>query len=124
FFWFGVVRRQLAYGAVELWRAVSGSALIAFAVAIYPIWSYQAGHPYPYLPTFGVPCSTTLFTLGVLAFLETPYPRSIFVAPVLWCVAGSEMAIELPVPQDLSLVVAGIAGMALFICSHGVDPEF
>lgn len=118
FFWFGVVRRQLVFGVVSLPRAVLGSALIAFSLALYPVWSYAAGHPYPYLPTFGLPCPTTLFTLGVLAFLETPYPRSVFLVPVIWCMVGSQAAFLLGVPQDLSLVLAGVAGVGLMIRSH------
>ena len=121
FLWFGLIRRQLVFGAVGVWRAVTGSAFIAFSLAAYPVWSYQAGHPYPYLPTFGLPCPTTLFTIGVLAFLETPCPKSIFLVPVLWCGIGSVAALQLGVTQDLSLIPAGVAGVVLLVRSDVVQ---
>jgi hypothetical protein len=76
------------------------------------------------MPTFGLPCPTTIFTLGVLAFLATPYPRSPFVVPILWCAVGAQAAILLGVPQDFALVVAGIVGLALVATANpGRGPQ-
>lgn len=113
FFWQGVVRRQLQFKLNSGARAITGLCLIAFALAGYPMWSYYAGHRYPALPTFGLPCPTTIFTIGMLAFLVRPYPRSHFVIPVLWCLVGSQAAFMFNVPQDLGLVVAGVVGLVL-----------
>ena len=109
----GVIRRRLRFGWVGGARAVIGTVLVAFSLAVYPAWSWLAGHAYPAMPTFGLPCPTTIFTLGVLAFLEDPYPGSPFVAPVLWCIVGTQAAFLLGVTQDLALVVAGAAGLVL-----------
>ena len=84
-----------------------------FALVVYPAWSAWAGHRYPAMPTFGLPCPTTLFTIGTLAFLVAPYPRSPFVVPVLWCLVGVQAAFLLGVPQDLGLMVAAVAGIVL-----------
>ena len=51
--------------------------------------SVWLGHAYPAMPTFGAPCPTTLFTIGMLCFLVPPYPRAPLVAPILWAVVGS-----------------------------------
>ena len=53
-----------------------------FAVLIYPARTYLMGHRYPAFPTFGLPCPTTLFTIGLLVFLVKPYPRSVLMVPV------------------------------------------
>lgn len=119
FLWQGVVRRQLEFKLNAGARTPAGLGLIVFALVVYPIWSYFAGHRYPALPTFGLPCPTTIFTIGLLAFLVAPYPRSPFVVPVLWCFVGSQAAFIFDVPQDLGLVVAGVVGIVLLARSKG-----
>lgn len=118
FIWQGVVRRRLEFGMRRAARTLVGFVLVLFAVAVYPKWSIHAGHRYPALPTFGLPCPTTIFTLGMLAFLAPPYPRSPFLVPVLWCFVGAQAAFLLGVAQDLGLIVAGITGIALVAWSR------
>ena len=120
--WQGVIRRRLRFGWVGGARAASGVLLVAYALVLYPVWSWFAGHRYPDTPTFGLPCPTTIFTVGVLAFLTTPYPRSTFVVPILWCTVGAQAAILLGVPQDFGLIVAGIVGLALVAMSNPRGP--
>ena len=114
-FWLGVVRRTLIFKATSGWRTGAGLASIIFAVFIYPAWTYLVGHRYPAFPTFGLPCPTTLFTIGLLAFLVKPYPRSVFLAPVLWCFVGSQAAFVFDVTADLGLIIAGILGVLLTV---------
>ena len=72
FFWQGVVRRRLEFRWVASARAAVGLGLVVFALIVYPAWSSFSGHGYPTLPTFGLPCPTTLFTIGLLAFVVSP----------------------------------------------------
>ncbi|MBI5889725.1 MAG: hypothetical protein HZB47_03480 [Nitrosomonadales bacterium] len=120
FFWQGVVWRRLEFRWVTSARAVIGLGLVVFALVAYPAWSSFSGHGYPALPTFGLPCPTTLFTIGLLAFVAPPYPRSTLVAPVLWCFVGAQAAVLFGVHADLGLVVAGLFGIVLLIRSRGV----
>lgn len=120
FFWQGVIRRKLVFKWTAGLRSVVGLALVMFALVIYPVWSVYAGHRYPGLPTFGLPCPTTLFTIGLLAFLVAPYPRSPLVVPVLWCLVGAQAAFFLGVMPDLGLIVAALVGMVLFAKPGGV----
>jgi Family of unknown function (DUF6064) len=117
FFWQGVVRRKLNFKPLRGWRQVAGACLIIFALVGYPLWTYLAGHRYPGFPTFGLPCPTTIFTLGVLAFLVKPYPRSVFVVPIIWCLIGSQAAFVFDLPADIGLIVAGIIGLVLVLQS-------
>ena len=119
FYWQGVVRGRLIFKIATGWRMWAGWGLILFALVIYPAWSYVAGHRYPAFPTFGLPCPTTIFTFGLLAFLVKPYPRSIFVVPILWCFVGSQAAFVFDVPADLGLIVAGVIGAILLVQSKG-----
>ena len=120
FLWQGVLRRQLEFRVVRSFRTVVGLILIVFALIMYPVWSHYAGHLYPAIPSFGLPCPTTIFTVGMLAFLVAPYPRSPFVVPVLWCLVGVQAAFFLGVPQDLGLGIAGIVGIVLLARSRAL----
>ena len=113
FLWQGVVRRRLQFAWVGGGRAIVGTGLIVFALVVYPAWSWYAGHSYPAMPTFGLPCPTTLFTIGLLAFLVPPSPRGVFVVPILWCFVGGQAAFLLGVYPDLGLLAAGVIGVVL-----------
>ena len=113
FIWQGVVRRRLAFRWVPGLKATAGVVLIAFALMVYPVWSAYAGHPYPETPTFGLPCPTTIFTIGVLCFAVPPTLRSPLIVPLLWCLVGAQAAFLLGVQPDLGLVAAGVVSVAL-----------
>ena len=115
FFWLGVVRQGLCFRLSLRSRGLMGLFLVVFSLVLYPVWSSQAGHPYPELPTFGLPCPTTIFTLGMLAFLAPPYPRAALVVLILWCLVGVQAAFLLDVPQDLGLLVAAATGVFLLV---------
>jgi hypothetical protein len=105
FVWYGVVKRRLAFRPIGGWRGVAGAALIAFALVVYPAIGYALGHRYPAMPTFGLPCPTTIFTLGLLLFAgRLPWP--VYVVPLLWAAVGSLAAFQLGVYQDLALLVS------------------
>lgn len=122
FVWHGVVRRRLHFAWPAGWRGPAGAALVVFALAVYPAWSSAAGHGYPEMPTFGLPCPTTIFTLGLLAWLVRPHPRGPLVVPTLWCAVGMQAALLLGVLQDLGLVAAGAVGVALWVTARSA-PE-
>ena len=113
FFWQGVVHRRLVFHWSPGGRAFAGLAVVVFALAVYPAWSVYAGHGYPALPTFGAPCPTTIFTLGLMAFVVAPYPRGPLVVPVIWCFVGGQAVFLLGVPPDAGLIAAGFMGIFL-----------
>jgi hypothetical protein len=73
--------------------------------------SIFTGHRYPGMPTFGLPCPTTIFTIGMLTLIKSPQPRMVMIVPVLWCVVGVQAAFLLGVPQDLALGAAAPVGL-------------
>jgi Family of unknown function (DUF6064) len=109
--WHGVWRRQLVFGIEPNGRCAAGMALVVFALGLYPAWSIADGHGWPTLPTFGLPCPTTIFTLGMLGCLRRPAPRDVFVMPLLWCAVGVQAAWAFGVHADLALAVAGACGL-------------
>jgi Family of unknown function (DUF6064) len=115
FIWQGVVRRRLAFRWSGDLRSAAGATLVAFALVMYPVWSAYAGHPYPETPTFGLPCPTTIFTLGLLCFAVPPTPRSALVVPVLWCLVGTQAVFLFGVWPDLGLMAAAAVGVWLLL---------
>ena len=119
----GVVRPRLVFGPVSTVRTVVGSALVLYALVFYPLLGYLAGHRYPETPTFGVPCPTTILTLGLLLFARSPFPRYLYFIPLLWSGVGSFAAFNLGVPQDLGLLAAGVLGGVAWALPQRVSPS-
>ena len=117
FTWHGVVHQRLHFRWNRSLPTIAGGCIAAFSLVGYPILA-SLSHPYPELPTFGLPCPTTLFTLGLLGLLAPPYPRIPLLAPVAWCFVGSQAAFLLGVTADYALIVAGLFGLVLIARSR------
>ena len=113
FAWTGMARTGVLLRPVAGVRSAVGATLIVFALAVYPLIGYSIGHRYPSVPTFGLPCPTTVFTLGLLLFSVKPVARWVFVVPLSWAGVGSLAAFQLAVTEDLGLLAAGIATLAV-----------
>ena len=62
------------------------------------------------------PAPTAIFTFGMLLMLEGRAPLHLAVIPFLWALAGGSAAVLLlGIPEDLSLLIAGVLGLALLI---------
>ena len=107
-FWFGVVRDQLRFSPAGSLRHVAAWTLIIYAV-LYPFLAHAEGHTFPRGPTFGVPCPTTLLTIGWLLAADPPWPKVVALIPIGWALVGGSAAGLLGVRTDLMLWVAGIA---------------
>jgi hypothetical protein len=85
-----------------------GVALMIYSLA-YPALGLAFGLSYPRLPTFGVPCPTTLYTVGALLIARPVVPRALGVIPLAWTIVGGSAAFLFGVHADLALPVAGAA---------------
>ena len=108
FFYLGVIKNQISISFSKNIEGMAGSVLIIFALIIYPIVGIIQGHIYPASPTFGLPCPTTIFTMGVLLWSDKKIPVILFIVPVLWSVLGFSAAHSLGIKEDIVLVIAGI----------------
>ena len=106
FLWLGVFRPRISFSWSRTPRHLIGATLGVYALA-YPLLSLLLGHQYPQIPTFGVPCPTTLFTVALLLMVDPPLPGSLTVIPVIWSLIGGSAAVLLGVTPDLMLLVAG-----------------
>ena len=85
-----------------------GIALACYALA-YPFLSFGIGHRYPEMPTFGVPCPTTILTIGVLLAVRGGPPLSLAVIPAGWAFIGGSAALLFGVWTDYMLLATGVA---------------
>jgi hypothetical protein len=113
---FGVARPQLKFGGGINAYALTGIALIVYAMIVYPLIGMLLGHDYPRSPSFGVaPCPTTIFTFGLLLWTSARVPKALLVIPFLWALLGFSAAASLGIREDLGLVVAGVVCVALLL---------
>jgi hypothetical protein len=87
---------------------IAGAVLMAYALAVYPLLGRALGHVYPASPTFGLPCPTTIFTLGLFLWADGRLPLRLLVIPALWSVVGFSAALSLSVTEDYGLLGAGL----------------
>lgn len=92
---------------------ITGGLMVFFSLLIYPSIGYLLGHAYPYAPTFGLPCPTTIFTLGILLMNEKRIPVALFVIPFLWSVVATTAVFYLGMYEDIALPAAAIVSLTL-----------
>ena len=106
FLWAGVARQRLQFSIGRSPRYIVAAALILYGLA-YPAVTLAEGMAFPRVPTFGLPCPTTIFTAGLLMTLERP-TWSVAIVPVVWAVIGGSAAVLFGVTADLMLPVAAV----------------
>ena len=115
----GTIFRRPAFRFTLKPLPIVGACFILYATVIYPLLGIGFGHSYPRSPMFGVaPCPTTIFTFGVLLWASKPVPAYLLVIPLLWSIVGMSAAVNLRVPQDYGLVVAGVLGTVLILIQN------
>ena len=92
-----------------------GAVLFVFALIVYPALGYALGHKYPAAPTFGVPCPTTIFTFGLLLWIESRVPTWLMLIPLGWALIGASAALSLGMIEDFGLLAAGLFAFVLVL---------
>src|ERR1043165_5722571 len=113
--WIGVIRHGIKFDRNPGGANVPGAVLVVSALALYPLAGYLVGQRYPAFPTFGLPCPTTIFSIGLFTFAIGLLPKSVLVVPVLWTFIGSYPAFRLGVLEDLMLLPAGAVGVWMIL---------
>jgi hypothetical protein len=114
----GLIRKKLSFEYTKSAVNIAGIIIIAYALIVYPVLGHNLGHAYPYSPTFGLPCPTTIFTFGILLFANKKMPMHLLIIPLLWSVIGFTAALTLTIYEDIGLLVAGIITFVLLIISN------
>jgi hypothetical protein len=118
--WYGVVHYRFRLSRGSFFQQVLSWGLIAYAL-LYPAIARAEGHAFPRLPIFGVPCPTTILTIGFLLAVDRSLPRLVAVIPLLWAFIGGSAAFLFGVRADLMLLAAGVALAVDLIRSRHVE---
>jgi hypothetical protein len=116
FAWTGAVRGKIAFRFRLDPAGWTGLGFMVFAMAVYPVLGWIAGHGWPRAAMFGIaPCPTTIFTLGALLLIQGRTPLHLVAIPLLWSLIGSSAVWLLGVPEDLALLLSGLAAFGLVL---------
>jgi hypothetical protein len=102
-------------------RSLCGAVIAAYGLA-YPAMAAWLVGGFPRMPTFGVPCPTTLFTTGLL-LMATPLRASLFIIPLIWAVIGGSAALLFGMTPDFALIVVGIITVLFLVLSRSRTRE-
>ncbi|MGE5437055.1 MAG: DUF6064 family protein [Syntrophothermus sp.] len=108
FFYFGVVKDKIKYDYKGNDNKVISLFIITYSLIIYPLLGILGGHIYPYNPTFGLPCPTTIFTFGIILFANTRIKWYFIIIPILWSVIGLSAAWNFGIYEDVGLIMSGL----------------
>jgi hypothetical protein len=108
FFRFSVLKKSLRFKIQKSVYSYLGLVLIAYGLIIYPLLNIVFGHLYPASPTFGLPCPTTIFTLGILLCTNKSFPKYLLVIPVVWSLIGFTASLMFGIYEDIGLLVSAI----------------
>lgn len=104
----GVVRGRLQFRVSTGVSGLAAGVIVVYALAVYPLLGQAGGHVYPAAPTFGLPCPTAIFTLGLLIAAVPHVPKALLLVPLAWAALGTVAALQLGVPEDLGLPAAAL----------------
>ena len=115
----GTIFLRLAFQFNLKLLPIIGGCLILYAMVVYPLLGVSFGHSYPRAPVFGVaPCPTTIFTFGILLWARKSVPVYLVLIPLLWSIVGMSAAVNLRVPEDYGLVIAGVLATVLILIKN------
>ncbi len=115
FILYGVYQNKLVFLLKRDLYSLVAIVFITFALILYPIIGYLIGHVYPYSPTFGLPCPTTIFTFGVLLLNQKSCPIWIIIIPFLWSIIGFMAAFQFGILEDASLLLTSVVAVSLLL---------
>lgn len=103
------------------WRRPTGLALLAIAVAGWPLLGALAGRPLAQAEVFGVaPDPTVAGTLGVLLLVRRPAASFVsWPLPLAWCAVSGATQWALGMPQAWILPAIGLVALAAAIADAG-----
>lgn len=114
--WSGVLRGRLDFRFRPGLFGWTGLVFTVYAMALYPLSAWLAGHAWPQMAMFGVtPCPATIFTFGMLLLIKGRTPLHLLVIPLLWSLVGGTAVWLLRIPEDAALPLAGLGGFGLVL---------
>ena len=88
----------------------AGYLFILFGLIIYPLVGFCFdGTMLARTISLGLPCPTTIFTLGFLMVTTKPIPIYLLIIPSLWSIVGLSAALNFGIYQDFMMILSAMA---------------
>ena len=117
FIYYGIIKHNLEFKYKKNIIGFISIVFFLYALIFYPLLGFALGNRYPEMPTFGLPCPTTIFTFGLIMLLENR-KKPLFIIPILWSIIGFGAAIKLGIFQDIGLLIAGAASLVILFIKY------
>ena len=111
FLWYGTVGRRLQFEWTSDARSAVAAGLAVYALVAYPAIALALRGDPSGVAGFGLPCPTTIFSVAMLGLLKPPFPRALFVVPMLWALIAVQAKWALGIYEDLVLAAALVAAL-------------
>ena len=115
FIYYGVLHQKLVFRLPLNRFGITGALLVLYSLLVYPLLGYGRGATYPAVPTFGLPCPTTIFTLGILLWTRRVIPPLLLVIPAVWSLIGISAVTAFGVMEDLGLPLAAAVSVSMLL---------
>lgn len=108
-------KERLKFSFIPGTRFYIGYFLIIFALLIYPLIGYLVQNSFPRTISLGLPCPTTIVTLGFFLLTGERFPKYLLIIPVLWSLLGVTAAINFGVYQDFVMLLSAIVAIYFLV---------
>lgn len=109
--WIGVVRNRLIFQVSRRFPGVTGTTLLGFSVAVYPVIAPMLGRPWRQAEVFGVvPDPTVIGTAGLLLLAVGRARWELLAVPLVWLVLS---ALTLRAMDSADALVPAVAGLGV-----------
>jgi hypothetical protein len=103
-----IFKRRLKFEFEKSFKIFAGFFFIIFGLFIYPLICILRSNGLNEIISIGLPCPTTIYTLGILMLATKRFPKYLLIIPTIWAAIGFFAAINFGIYQDVMLLVSAL----------------
>jgi hypothetical protein len=114
-------QNKLLFDFINTPTKIISCFFILFGLVIYPIISYMLEKSVVHIISFGLPCPTTIFTLGLLGLQSDSIKKRFLIIPFIWSFIGLYAAVSMGVYQDAAMPIAALYTIIISVKGRSTD---
>ncbi len=111
----GLARNRLSFSFQGRGKEITGLVLILYGLIIYPLIDLLTGHSVSGMISLGLPCPSTIMTLGFFLMSAKRFPGYLLIIPVLWAFMGLSAALNFGIYQDIVMVLSALLTLVMIL---------
>lgn len=104
-----LIRKSLRFSIKRSSADIIGFSFILFGLLIYPLLSWLSHGEPNHIISAGLPCPTTITTIGFLILNKEKSHWYLYIIPGIWAIIGISAAINFGVYQDFMMLISVIS---------------